>query len=579
MFRSNKQHLQPYLISNVNDLPKKHRQRLENSWAGVFYQEFFCRLKEEPFSVLYADKPSRPNIPVNVLVGLEYLKAGFGWSDEELYDAFIYNMQVRYALGYQQLGEGDFELRTLYNFRQRLSRYMQAQGINLLDQAFEQVTDEQIAAFKLKTGKQRMDSTFVASNIRKMGRLQLLVEVLQRVQHMLKESDQEKYAEAFGPYLNGHAGQYVYRVKGKNTSEHIRQIGIFMQRLLVDLKEAYVEEAVYQVLERVFGEHYCLDGQEVQAKTGDQLSASSLQSPDDLEATYREKACRSHRGYVANITESCDPENSLQLITQVQVEPNNTDDAHMLVEALPNLKERTDLDTIYTDGGHGSPKADEVLTEHQVTQVQTAIRGRTPHPDKLHLSDFEIKQTETGKPVQITCPHEQHVAVKMGSKRKGFVAHFDDAVCQACPFSQAGQCPARPGKRDVRFRLYFSQQQAQLSQRRRRSTTQKKAGRNLRAAVEATVREVKHPFPAGKLPVRGKFRMTCMLIGSAAMANVRRIQRYRAAKQEQDFEGKETKGRPEITWDHQSISFCASLILPIKLLVGELTRYKTCFGC
>ncbi|MBW2072949.1 MAG: DDE transposase, partial [Deltaproteobacteria bacterium] len=161
-----------------------------------------------------------------------------------------------------------------------------------------------------------MDSTYVASNIRKMGRLQLLVEVLQRVQRMLNESDQKKYAEDFGPYLQGHAGQYVYRVKGKDTSEHIRQIGIFMQRLLIDLKEVYAEETVYRVLERVFSEHYCLEEQEVVAKTGDQLSASSLQSPDDLEAAYREKAGRSHRGYVANITESCDPDNSLQLITK-----------------------------------------------------------------------------------------------------------------------------------------------------------------------------------------------------------------------------------------------------------------------
>ena len=36
---------------------------------------------------------------------------------------------------------------------------MQESGINLLDQAFEQVTDAQIHAFALKTGKQRMDST------------------------------------------------------------------------------------------------------------------------------------------------------------------------------------------------------------------------------------------------------------------------------------------------------------------------------------------------------------------------------------------------------------------------------------
>jgi len=78
MFRKNSRHLQPVLISNVNDLPEKHRKRLESSWAGVFYRETFCRLDERPFEVLYADFPSRPNIPVNVLVGLESLKADFG---------------------------------------------------------------------------------------------------------------------------------------------------------------------------------------------------------------------------------------------------------------------------------------------------------------------------------------------------------------------------------------------------------------------------------------------------------------------------------------------------------------------
>jgi len=33
--------------------------------------------------VLYADILSRPNVPVNVLVGLDALKAGFGWSDQD----------------------------------------------------------------------------------------------------------------------------------------------------------------------------------------------------------------------------------------------------------------------------------------------------------------------------------------------------------------------------------------------------------------------------------------------------------------------------------------------------------------
>jgi hypothetical protein len=70
-------------------------------------------LNEAPFEGLYVDFPSRPNVPVNVLVGLEHLKAGNGWTDEEMDDNYWYAALVRYALGYRQLGEGDFDLRTL----------------------------------------------------------------------------------------------------------------------------------------------------------------------------------------------------------------------------------------------------------------------------------------------------------------------------------------------------------------------------------------------------------------------------------------------------------------------------------
>ena len=121
MFKTNKKYQQPALISNVNDMQEKHQKRLEESWAGVFFNETFCRIDERPFEVLYADFPSRPNCPVNVFPGLETLKVAFGLSDEEIYDQFTYNTQFRYALGYQQLGEGDFDLRSLYYFRARLS--------------------------------------------------------------------------------------------------------------------------------------------------------------------------------------------------------------------------------------------------------------------------------------------------------------------------------------------------------------------------------------------------------------------------------------------------------------------------
>jgi hypothetical protein len=577
MFKKNQRHKQLPLTSNVDELPPKLRKRLDTSWSGTFYREYFCRLDETPFAVLYADCPSRPNVPVNVLVSLEYLKAGNGWTDEEMFDEFGYDIQVRYALGYRRLGEGDFDDRTLYYFRERLSRYMQETGINLLEKAFEQVTDEQLKAFKLKTGKQRMDSTQIASNIREMGRLQLLVEVLQRVNRMLTEEDQRRYEDAFATYLKGHAGQYVYHLKGEDVSEHLEKIGKLMQQLVGDLGEKYKEEPVYKVLSRVFTEHFRVEENQLKTKLGKELSASSLQSPDDLEATYRQKNNKSYKGYVANITETCDPENEMQLITKVQVASNNTEDANMLIEALPNLKERTEIETLYTDGGYGSSEADDSLHKHEVEQIQTAIRGRIPSSEKLNLVDFKIKQSEGGKPTQITCPQGQTVEVHASSQKKGFVAHFDGKVCEVCPF--LSKCAVQKGRRDIRFHLRFDQKQINMSERRQRSLIHQKEGRNLRAAVEATVRQVKHPFPAGKLPVRGKFRVTCMVIGSAVTTNIRRIQRRLIASMKLENEQMKLQKEQQCSLEQPQISFFVFPNAIFRALFATSPRKQRVFGC
>ncbi|MDO9546646.1 MAG: transposase [Pelolinea sp.] len=221
MFKKNTKHQQPAIISAASELPEKQRKRLESSWAGTFYNQFFCRIKEETFAVLYSDIPSRPNVAVNVLIGLEALKAGYGWSDQELYENYCYNLQVRYALGYDRLGDGDFEIRTLYYFRERLSRYNAEQGINLLEKAFEQITDAQIMDLKVHTGMQRMDSTQIASNIVFASRLQLMVETFQRVERILSAADKARLADMLAPYMQDSAGHYTYRVKGTERYRHI----------------------------------------------------------------------------------------------------------------------------------------------------------------------------------------------------------------------------------------------------------------------------------------------------------------------------------------------------------------------
>jgi hypothetical protein len=540
MFVANDRHLQMPMFSSIDSLPEKVLKRLEGSWAVTFYNQVFVRIDESRFAVLYADEPSRPNIPVNILVGLEILKSGFGWSDEEMYDHFCYDIQVRRALGCRDLGEGHFELRTMYNFRLRLTRHMQETGKNLLEQIFEQITDEQLAAFQLKTDKLRMDSTMIASNIREMTRLQLLVEVLQRVHRMLNEEDQAQYAEALGPYLKGSSGQYIYRLKAGDVTGHLQSVGELMAQLTDELAGRYGDEPAYQVLQRVFQEHFHVNEAALRPKVGEELKARSLQSPDDWEATYRQKRGEGHKGYVANVTETCNPENELQLIVKVQTEPNNTDDAAMLNETLPALKERTGVDEMHTDGGYNSPDVDQTMRELGIAQIQTAIRGRKPSVEKLSLDAFAWELDDEGRPRAVICPHGQRAEVTPGRKEDRYRAAFDAAGCEGCPFLDS--CPAEPLKRTPERVLRFSQQEVDLALRRQRSAEARASGQNLRSAVEATVRSVKHPFDNGKVPVRGQSRVSMVVLASAAMSNLRRIHRYLVEKTAQEAEKSSRKG-------------------------------------
>jgi hypothetical protein len=578
MFKKNTKHQQPALISAASELPEKQRKRLEKSWAGTFYQEFFSRIDEEAFAVMYSEKASRPNVPVNVLVGLEALKAGMGWSDEELYENYCYNLQVRYALGYDRLGDGDFEIRTLYYFRERLSQYNAEKGVNLLEKAFEQITDAQIM-LKVRTGMQRMDSTQIASNIVSASRLQLLVEGMQRVERILNDADRARLAETLAPYIRDSAGHYTYRVKGKEAvQEHLQRIGQTIHTLLQDLKTAYASEKPYQVLERLFAENFHLVESGACPKENTEITSGCLQSVDDLEATYRTKGTGHYKGYVANLTETCDPENELQLITKVQVAPNNVDDTQLLADALPNLKERTAVKTMITDGGYGGEASDAALQEQGVDLVQTAIRGLQPNPDKFHLSDFDWCSDEQNNPASLTCPRGQTAAVTC-TRKGAWQARFDPTMCAVCPFQSEGRCPTKPQKRNPRYLLSFTTQEVLTAKRRKEYLAHKGDGHNLRSAVEATVRSVKHPFPAGKMPVRGQFRVTCMAIASAATTNVRRIQRYLEAPKKAETQQNTTQSGQNCAPEAVAASFLGAVQAFFRRLLKPLPLLRTALDC
>jgi hypothetical protein len=532
MFKTNTKHQQRRMFTAVDQLPPNVRKLLEKSWAGAFYDDYFCKLDETVFSVLYSDKKSRPNIPVNILVGFETIKSGFGWSDEELYNHFLFDLQVRYALGLQDFDEQYFDLRTIYYFRAALCEYERKHDVNLIQKATEKITDKQIEKFKIRTGLQRMDSTQIQSNIQNMSRIQLLVEIIHRLHRILSPEDKKKYTENFSIYIKEDALHYIYRLKRDETKTRLGEIGEDLVFFAGEFKASYQHRTAYKNLVRVFDEHYRYEEEKIVIKQGKELSGSTLQSPDDIDATYRKKNGEGAKGYVANFTETCDADNDLQLITTTSVEPNTTDDQKLMADDLENLQERTNIGEIVTDAGYIGPTGSESTEKHDIKHSVTALRGRKKDESKFSLDNFKIEKDNKGIPVKIECPNGIAGEIKLGKPRR-YSAGFDSSVCDICPLKE--KCFAKKLKKKDLSIIRFTDDNIRVALQRQQFEASKDT-LNIRASVESTVRSVIHPFGGHlcKLPVRGKERVKTMIILSAAMVNIRRITGYLSSDKEND---------------------------------------------
>lgn len=62
------------VLDSTFNLTEREKRMLEKSWANTFADKVFPAIDENIFSVLCSKKASRPNTPVNVIVGALILK-------------------------------------------------------------------------------------------------------------------------------------------------------------------------------------------------------------------------------------------------------------------------------------------------------------------------------------------------------------------------------------------------------------------------------------------------------------------------------------------------------------------------
>ena len=525
MFRENKAHLQNNLFNSLSGMDKRFKEKLETSWAGLFYKHVFSQIDEQLFAPLYSSDNGRPNFPVNIFAGLDIIKHLKGYVDEVLFEEYAYNYQISFALGLRSIGERYFAPRTFYDYRARLYNYTldHPQESDIIFQEFEELTWHFIEMAHLNTDEQRMDSSQIMSNIKRAGRLALAYDVLLQG---IKACPPEILSPALKEFLEPNfKTKLLYKVKDSETSSRLENILNLDAELiqLVNVDPELKNQPKIQLLERFLKEQADFDDKRKVwlAKEDKAIAARSLQSAYDAEATYRKKAGKDHVGYVVNLAETCAEDNPVQIITHYQLEPNSTSDIEMIQKNLPELKETTDVKELYLDGGYYSSEVVKQAETLDVNLHYTDMTGRTVTSGKLPYNAFSISHYEK----ILACPEGQGPVRSHINPKNGILsAHFDLNICSQCLVKE--QCPVKVQKKDT---VLYVSQKALIAENTRltiQNGEERRESGSKRAAVEGTNSALKRARGAGKLKVRGIVRCSLVMGLKTIAHNFHQIVRF-----------------------------------------------------
>lgn len=120
------------LFDATTNLTEREKRFFEKFWTKYFAENIFPEIDETSFSVLYSERPSRHNTPVNVIISALILKKIFGLTDEEIVDTLPFDIRYQHDLHTTSFEEQSLNDRTLGRFRARCNAYEELTGTDLI---------------------------------------------------------------------------------------------------------------------------------------------------------------------------------------------------------------------------------------------------------------------------------------------------------------------------------------------------------------------------------------------------------------------------------------------------------------
>lgn len=509
------------LMDNTFHLTERERRFLEKSWAKTFADKVFPAIDETIFSVLYSEKASRPNTPVNVIVGALILKEVLGDTDDELVEALMFDVRYQYALHTTSFEEQPLSDRSLSRFRARVLAYETEHNVDLIHECIVKMTKEIAEFMNISPNRQRMDSLMIAANIKNLSLLELFYTCVANLAKIMNQR------EIFIPEEHQHYiekndyNRFIYHKREVDATERTIEVMHDAEKLIAicDKTGELDDTSEYQLLIRLLKERTTMDDSGIRQllpKEKIENSSEVLLNPSDPEATFRYKAGKKHLGYVGNIVENVDDNGSL--IIDYAYEKNTYADNQFMKDYLDQQGIYEDGAFMVADGAYSGETNRELAQTHNLKLITTNFTGRKPDEIYAHFQFTEDGQ-HLSRCVNGCVPDE----CKYDAHNECSIAYFKIETCNACPYKEI--CKPRFLKKRVRKEVSWKAV-VRAKQLQYMKTEEFYKYACFRSGVEAIPSLLRRRYQVDRIPAHGKRRTSVYFGFKIAALNFQKLLDY-----------------------------------------------------
>ena len=527
----------------------------KDDWSYTYQTKVLPLIDEKKFRHLYSKDAGRPNASIRTMVSLLIFMGmeKLSWRAVE----FQFARRIDWLIAtHTPPGEAEIDHTTIFKFYQRLEKDATAKEL------FVDLTQAFIEACGTSLKKQRTDSFYIYGWLQTLSRYGLFKETIRKFLQVLRKQKPGLYEKIKGELSRDYLKK-EFDLTEKDRELAQRKISL-MARDLLRLKSAFEHHKqvghyqTFETLCQIFSQQ-C----EVKDTVDAEVEASSIELPRPPEIVIKEKPdqgsiCSPHNtevryvrkgkqrvtGDKGVVTETCDPENKTQFLTDVQV-----------VDApCPDSKEQPHLEDRLIENGFKPEKQYEdagfvngqtiLNAKEKGIELEGPSSGRSQSFEAYEkkdrpfdAGDFETTFDDRTKDALLywtvhlkelivhKCPNTQEPQDQKRSEKTGkLLVHFDPAVCSACSYAE--RCPVKIGKRVATYTVDEAAVAGAVRHHRYMSNEAYREECAVRAGVEATVSELTRAHGMRKSRHRTQSRTRLQLIFAALACNVKRFIRH-----------------------------------------------------